>query len=528
MNNRILPEGLSLNDFEDAVKELQAAIGKDWVYTEETDLNLYRDPYSPFSGEPEDPVPSLVVAPKTREEVQAVVRIANRFKIPLWTVSTGKNLGYGGAAPRTRGMMTLDLKRMNRIIEVNEKHGYALVEPGVSYFDLYRYIQEKGYKLWLDVPSPGWSSVLANTLEHGAGYTPYGDHYAQQCGMEVVLPDGDVLRTGMGAMPNTETWQQFRYGFGPHIDGLFSQSNLGIVTKLGIWLMPEPPAFRSGYITFDKPEDIVLLIDTLRPLRQSGVVANTATIMTGMMDLMFEPKTQKLFHDPSLPPDPKLIMTLLKERKLGYWNNRIAVYGTKKVVDAKWEEIQDAHANIAGVGYLTDFFETPYDHSTFDFRAKLHAGVPSMSEFAHMGKLQGHMFFSPSIPFDGETVWEQIQFFDNIYREYGMRYFGGPYISTSNRTLIGTIGLPTFRGDRAKNAVIRQIMTRIIDEAAAKGWGEYRTPIYYMDQVMNTYSYNNYALRRFHETLKDALDPNGILSPGKSGIWPKSSREMSV
>ena len=76
------------------------------------------------------------------EQVQAIVKIANTYKIPLWTISTGKNLAYGGSAPRLSGSVVLDLKRMNRVLEVSEENAYALVEPGVSYFDLYRYIQE--------------------------------------------------------------------------------------------------------------------------------------------------------------------------------------------------------------------------------------------------------------------------------------------------------------------------------------------------------------------------------------------------
>src|SRR5579863_9393916 len=105
-------------------------------------------------NEPEERIASGAVAPSTTEEVQQIVRIANRYRIPLYTISTGKNLGYGGSAPAYSGSVVLDLKRMNRILEVNEANAYALVEPGVSYFDLYRYIQEKGIKLWVDVPDP--------------------------------------------------------------------------------------------------------------------------------------------------------------------------------------------------------------------------------------------------------------------------------------------------------------------------------------------------------------------------------------
>src|SRR6202012_1061320 len=94
-------------------------------------------------GETEERIASAAVAPFTAEEVQAVMRIANAKHIPIYPISTRKNLGYGGAAPVLSGSVVLDLKRMNRILEIDERNAYALVEPGVSYFDLYRAIQEK-------------------------------------------------------------------------------------------------------------------------------------------------------------------------------------------------------------------------------------------------------------------------------------------------------------------------------------------------------------------------------------------------
>ena len=67
-------------------------------------------------------------------------------------------------------------------------------------------------------------------------------------------------------------------------------------------------------------------------------------------------------------------------------------------------------------------------------------------------------------------------------------------------------------------------MRAMIADAAAEGFGEYRTHLLLQDQVANTYSWNNNAMLRFQETLKDSLDPNGILAPGRSGIWPKKYR----
>ena len=166
-----LPAGVSSSDFARVVAEFEHAVGKQWVFTSDEDVDLYRDAFSPFLHEPEELVASAAVAPASTEEVQQIVRIANRHQVPLYPISTGKNLGYGGSAPAYSGSVVVDLKRMNRVIEVNEANAFALVEPGVSYFDLYRHIQERKLKVWIDCPDPGWGSVIGNALDRGGGYT---------------------------------------------------------------------------------------------------------------------------------------------------------------------------------------------------------------------------------------------------------------------------------------------------------------------------------------------------------------------
>ncbi len=72
---------------------------------------------------------------------------------------------------------------MNRISDYDEVNGTVLVEPGVSYFDLYRFLQERGGKYWIDCPDPGWGSVIGNALDHGAGYTAgaHRNHFDSHC-----------------------------------------------------------------------------------------------------------------------------------------------------------------------------------------------------------------------------------------------------------------------------------------------------------------------------------------------------------
>ena len=95
-----LPPNITQATFDDAVRLWKDAVGSDWVFTADEDVALYRDAYSPFWSEEEDRVASAAVAPFTVEEVQSVVRIANERNIPLYPISTGKNLGYGGSGSR--------------------------------------------------------------------------------------------------------------------------------------------------------------------------------------------------------------------------------------------------------------------------------------------------------------------------------------------------------------------------------------------------------------------------------------------
>ena len=130
---QVLPEWVEPKDFAAAIDAMRGVVGKQWVIAEEgPKLNSYRDPYSTLPDGAH--LPSAVVAPDGVEEIRQILKIANEYRIPLWPISTGRNFAYGGPAPRKPGHVVLDLKRMNRILEVNEELAYVLVEPGVSYF----------------------------------------------------------------------------------------------------------------------------------------------------------------------------------------------------------------------------------------------------------------------------------------------------------------------------------------------------------------------------------------------------------
>src|SRR2546430_699609 len=137
-----LPPGVSESAMDRAVAAFAAALGSDAVVTSERELREYRDPYA-YVGSDEFTA-SAVVLPTSVEQVQAVVRVANEFKVPLWTFGQGRNYTYGGPAPRVRGSVIVSLRGMNRVLEVSDELAYALVEPGVRFFDLYDHLRAGG------------------------------------------------------------------------------------------------------------------------------------------------------------------------------------------------------------------------------------------------------------------------------------------------------------------------------------------------------------------------------------------------
>ncbi|MBV8906103.1 MAG: FAD-dependent oxidoreductase, partial [Acidobacteriia bacterium] len=173
-----------------------------------------------------------ILRPGDRGQVQACLRVANECRVPVYPISSGKNWGYGSRVPPRDGCVLLDLGRLNRILDFNEELAYVTIEPGVTQTQLFAFLRGRNSRLWMDATgsSPD-CSVIGNVMERGFGHTPYGDHFSHVCGFEVVLPSGELLHTGPATFANARTAAVNRWGLGPSLDGLFSQSNLGIVTR---------------------------------------------------------------------------------------------------------------------------------------------------------------------------------------------------------------------------------------------------------------------------------------------------------
>ena len=551
----VLPPNVSAEQFASALQAFEAAVGAEWVLTSNSDIAGYRDPWSMVRDMPSELLPSAAVAPDSVEQLQAVVRVANEFKIPLYAVSTGKNYSYGGPAPNVRGSVIVDLKRMDRILEIDGERNFALVEPGVTYFDLYREIQARGLKLMIDNPDPAWGSPMGNSLDRGVGYTmgPYRDHASSACGLEVVLASGEVMRTGMGAMPAAKTWQEYRHGFGPDPTGLFFQGNYGIATKIGVRLMPQPEHYRTGKITVPKRQDLHGLIRTVNYLADLFMIGEP----------VFSSPLQPLMSDPEFEAeairygsfDDEKLDRMAAAANLPFYQVELQFYGSEGTTKANWDYAKElALRNVPTASALDgDSFampltreqimekETPYGESAI--RRYAAVAVPNLTTFDYVGRhvdnpndyVHLHYGMFTIVPRSAESVFQVQRAWVDLVHDAGATLVTEqtprPSVLTMPLQWHQTCfymwaGFPLQAENRPLSEALADMLDRILDVNAANGWGDYRAEPLLQDKVAEHYNYNDHALRRFNETLKDAVDPNGILSPGRGGIWPRAFRSL--
>ena len=506
-----LPKGVAEADFDKAIAEFKKILGAGNVLHTRERLAPYLKIMIPAPIE--EHTPSAAIMPESVEQIQRILRVCNRYKTPVWPISTGKNFGYGSAAPATRGQIVLDLKRLNRIIEVDPDLCFAVVEPGVTYQQLYDYIKERKLPLWLDPPIPGpVASPLGNTVERGVGYTPYGEHFLFSCGMEVVLANSDVLRTGMGSMPNSNTWQVFKWGYGPTLDGMFTQSNYGIVTKMGMWLMPAPPDFRPFCIQYPNETDITKIVDALRPLRIAMVIPNAVVIAHTLWEAPCTPvKRADYYTGPGAIPDAA-VSKIQKDHAIGAWNVYAGLYGTKETNDANWKIIE---AVAAGTGGKIITAEQSKGSQALQYRFDLMKGKPNLGEFGlyNWRGGGGSIWFAPVSQAKGSETLKQMKMAKDILGKYGFDYVGEFIVGW--RDMHHVIDLLFDRSDEEQSKKAYACYDELLHTFAKEGYGMYRANTAFAEKVAATYGP---VKRSVEKKLKKALDPNNILAPGRCGI----------
>ena len=523
---------------EAACSEWASVLGPEHVITEQSALRAAET--ATFGTRQRIPV---ILRPGSREQVQECLRVANRLNFAVYPVSSGKNWGYGSRVPVEDSCALMDLSRMNRILDYSEELAYVTVEPGVTQRQLYSFLKEQGSRLWMDATgaSPD-CSLIGNTMERGFGHTPYGDHFAQSCGLEVVLPDGRVIDTGMGRFRGAATAHVYRWGVGPSIDGLFSQSNFGVVTRMTVWLMPAPEYFQAFFFSAENEDDLVGIIDALRPLRLKGTlrssihIGNDYKVLNGLQQYPWNETGGET------PLGRNVLASLSKKLRFGRWNGSGGLYGTKaQVAEARRLLRQALKGQVAKLQFLDDRmlecaarFARPFSWITgwdlsraldlvrpvYDLMKGIPTAAPLRSVYWRKRALPpdqidpdrdgcGLLWCSPLAPMEGRHALAV----DRIASEVVLRHGYEPMISitlVNERSIALIISISYDRDVPGEDERAKACHRELLDALAQSGYYSYRLGIHSMALTDGQRSYDSLL-----QSLKNTIDPVGVLAPGR-------------
>ena len=355
---------------------------------------------------------------------------------------------------------------------------------------------------------------LGNTMDRGVGYTPYGEHFLMQCGMEVVLANGDVYRTGMGGVKGDNAWQVFKWGYGPTLDGMFTQANYGICTKMGFWLMPKPPVFKPFEIKFENE------VGHRRNRRIHAPAAHRPDhpelggdcgCTVGSFHLQHP--SLRLHHRRQGDTPDAVLKQIQKDKHLGAWNVYAALYGSAEQVEVNWKIITET-IKRSGKGTLITQEEAG-DRQPFKYRAQLMSGVPNLQEFGlyNWRGGGGSMWFAPVSQARGGECEKQVKLAKTILNKHGLDYVGEFIVGW--RDMHHVIDVLFDRTSEEETRRANACFNELLDEFEKEGYAVYRVNTAFQERVANSYGP---VKRDVERKIKRALDPNGILSPGKSGI----------
>lgn len=445
--------------------------------------------------------------PQSTEAVVALVQKSRESGKPLYPISTGRNWGQGSAMPVQDDCILVNFSRMNQILEVNERLRYAVIEPGVTQGQLSHYLVQHHPNLVCPMTGSGTeTSIVGNMMERGVSVR--GHRYPSLLGMEVVLGNEQIVRTGMWHWEQGNQSGQHIYapGIGPDLNGLFTQSNLGIVTGMIIRL--EKRQQRQIMSLTASEAQLVALTDKLFALREAGVLQD-GLLLTGMQD----PRT-----------------SAGKQLKRGNWFASASLHGTTAMQEAAMLHVRH---ELEGISQQLRFYDTENmpahpEPAYLSVVAGMYQGVPSnyaLETMARLGgsELEGRLEIDeamdvlgfvcalPAVPFEGQSVVKVIAAVDAISLKWDLQPYYN-FVGLTTTALEGFFRVFFPRGDEKAIFRAHQWNIEVHNRLFGMGMFPYRINI---EQMELLYTQGEDTFWQTISQIKSVLDPDHILAPGR-------------
>jgi glycolate oxidase len=444
------------------IKHLQKIVGKKYVTTAPEDLLSYSYDATQIMH-----LPEVVVFPGTAEEVAAIVKLANQYRFAI--VPRGAGSGMSGGAVPVKGGIVLAMSRLNRILEIDCENMTVWVEPGVVTAELQEAVAKKGLFYPPDPASLNFSSIGGNVAEcaGGARAVKYGVTKDYVLGLEVVLPNGEIIHTGKKTIKRVT---------GYDLTSLFvgSEGTLGIFTKVLLRLLPLPETRAAILLGIPKLSSLPLVLKALLNLPEP------LTAIEFIDDLCLKCIISKLPF--KIPPVEGLLL--------------LEIDGSKKIVKIrqKWliEILKQLEMNVITTA-LDEEVKT-----LWEVRRAISPAVFQLGE-----KKSSHDIVVPRA-----KLLPMIERIKSLRNEYNLPVLCFGHIGDGN--LHVNIMYNQDEEEKAKTITEEVIKTVLALDGTISGeHGIGLTKARFMPWEIEP------AALKLMQALKHTLDPNNILNPGK-------------
>jgi 4-cresol dehydrogenase (hydroxylating) len=456
-----------------------------------------------------------IVRPGSSDKVQKVVTIARQKRIPIYVYSTGKNWGYGSRVPQANNSLLVDLGRMNKILDYNEELGYVTVEPGVTQQQLYDFLKEKGAPFGLSTTgSAADTSIIGNICERGVGVGPYGfrSHYVG--GLEVILPSGKCIHTGFGRFANARAAAIHPEGIGPSFYDMFLQSNYGIITKLTMFLAPTPAYSRFIDISITEDKDLGKYLDVLLRFNFYSTSRKLISFRNDLQMILAKTQYPWRLTNNETPLSAEAVDQLKRKYDIDYaWKALVVIYGyTRQEVTAQINYFKSLTKQMEGITVSPLYNENTLGNrprglsSTLYWRMRTEPPTIKNPDTDGCGLIR----LSMAVPFTAADIASVI----GIMRRVIIQFKYEPLIEghcISERTVVVVAPIlfdRTIAGEDANALECHDTLLRQLMEA---GYYPYRDN----GRAMTLFPSSSDDYDSFQTTIKNAVDPDNILSPGR-------------
>jgi FAD/FMN-containing dehydrogenase len=469
-----------------ALTRFASIVGEEGVVTGADALSSYAEDIT----EAAPVAPSIAVKPRTAGEVKAVVEAAAAQGLAITPAVARMNVG--GLTIPAEGGVVVDLSEMTQIVKLDREHMHAVIEPGVTFQQLTDVLAAEAPELTMSYPlAPPYVSVAANFLLDGLGSLslPHGSMGEQIGGLEVVLPDGIVARTG--ACAASEVW--FGRGPLPDLTGLFVnwQGASGIVTKIAVQLWPKP---KHGQRYFVFCSELHRCFGLVRDLARAEVCHDVAAITWPTAKMLFG--VDRPLHLAEGEPEAFVYF------ELGAGDNEGLAYKeklTRRLID----EQADGGLGVLGVSTIHDLI----------------AAAPPLGRFAEFPMTLDFMLDYPG----GGLTWVGTYGPTSTWEEGATRCRdlmlerGFPPIIVTRPMKGGHYGVLRMitcfdKRDPDEVERVRALQRDLLEICVELGYIPYKAPDWAVRQIADRV---DPGFRELFERVRGAIDPEGIMNPSR-------------